>query len=158
MTVYQYDMLKMDGTLQSLEEYRGKVILIVNTASKCGFTKQFAGLEKLYQAYKDQGFVVLGFPCSQFLGQELKSDEETLSFCQKNYGVTFPMFSKIKVRGNEKSPLFDYLITESNNKKIEWNFTKFLIDSEGKVVERFSPKMTPESLEQSIVGLLSTNN
>lgn len=155
MTIYQFEVKQMDGTMLSLEEYEGKVVLIVNTASKCGFTKQFAGLEELYSSNKEQGFVILGFPCNQFLGQELGTDAETLGFCQKNYGVTLPMFSKIKVRGKEKSPLFEYLISESDNKKIEWNFTKFLIDREGKVVDRFSPKTTPESIEKSILELLS---
>lgn len=155
MTIYQFEVKQMDGTMLSLEEYEGKVVLIVNTASKCGFTKQFAGLEELYSSNKEQGFVILGFPCNQFLGQELGTDTETLGFCQKNYGVTFPMFSKIKVRGKDKSPLFEYLISESDNKKIEWNFTKFLIDREGKVVDRFSPKTTPESIEKSILELLS---
>lgn len=155
MTIYQFEVKQMDGTMLSLEEYEGKVVLIVNTASKCGFTKQFAGLEELYSSNKEQGFVILGFPCNQFLGQELGTDAETLGFCQKNYGVTLPMFSKIKVRGKDKSPLFEYLISESDNKKIEWNFTKFLIDREGKVVDRFSPKTTPESIEKSILELLS---
>lgn len=155
MTIYQFEVKQMDGTMLSLEEYEGKVVLIVNTASKCGFTKQFAGLEELYSSNKEQGFVILGFPCNQFLGQELGTDAETLGFCQKNYGVTFPMFSKIKVRGKDKSPLFEYLISESDNKKIEWNFTKFLINREGKVVDRFSPKTTPESIEKSILELLS---
>lgn len=155
MTIYQFEVKQMDGTMLSLEEYKGKIVLIVNTASKCGFTKQFAGLEELYSSNKEQGFVILGFPCNQFLGQELGTDAETLGFCQKNYGVTFPMFSKIKVRGKDKSPLFEYLISESDNKKIEWNFTKFLINREGKVVDRFSPKTTPESIEKSILDLLS---
>jgi glutathione peroxidase len=155
MTIYQFEVKQMDGTMLSLEEYEGKVVLIVNTASKCGFTKQFAGLEELYSSNKEQGFVILGFPCNKFLGQELGTDAETLGFCQKNYGVTFPMFSKIKVRGKDKSPLFEYLISESDNKKIEWNFTKFLINREGKVVDRFSPKTTPESIEKSILDLLS---
>lgn len=155
MTIYQFEVKQMDETMLSLEEYEGKVVLIVNTASKCGFTKQFASLEELYSSNKEEGFVILGFPCNQFLGQELGTDAETLGFCQKNYGVTFPMFSKIKVRGKDKSPLFEYLISESDNKKIEWNFTKFLINREGKVVDRFSPKTTPESIEKSILDLLS---
>ena len=153
--IYQFQAELLDGQEQSLSAYAGKVLLIVNTASKCGFTPQFSGLEKLYQQYQQQGLEILGFPCNQFLGQELGTDAETLGFCQKNYGVTFPMFSKIKVRGKEKSPLFEYLISESDNKKIEWNFTKFLINREGKVVDRFSPKTTPESIEKSILELLS---
>ncbi len=154
MSIYDYEMTKMDGSTVSLKEYENQVVLIVNTASKCGFTKQFSGLEKLYQTYGEQGFVILGFPCGQFLNQELKTDQDTLEFCQLNYGVTFPMFSKIKVRGKDKAPLYDYLIKETGDKKIEWNFTKFLINREGKVVERFSSKVTPEEMTSTIESIL----
>ena len=154
MSIYDYEMTKMDGSAVSLKEYENQVVLIVNTASKCGFTKQFSGLEKLYQTYGEQGFVILGFPCGQFLNQELKTDQDTLEFCQLNYGVTFPMFSKIKVRGKDKAPLYDYLIKETGDKKIEWNFTKFLINREGKVVERFSSKVTPEEMTSTIESIL----
>lgn len=150
MSIYQFEMEKMDGTKQTLDAYQGKVLLIVNTASKCGFTKQFEGLENLFQKYQSEGFVILGFPCNQFLNQDPKSNEEILTFCQLNYGVTFPMFSKIKVRGKEKNPLYDYLIQKTDNKKIEWNFTKFLIDRKGEIIGRFSPKTTPEMLDSEI--------
>ncbi|MGX7014324.1 glutathione peroxidase [Vagococcus silagei] len=155
MSIYQFEMEKMDSTTESLQNYAGKVVLIVNTASKCGFTKQFEGLEKLYTKYKDEGLVILGFPCNQFLNQDPKSNDDILSFCQLNYGVTFPMFAKIKVNGKNKAPLYDYLIQETGGTKIEWNFTKFLINQEGKVVSRFAPKTTPEALEEDIKKLLS---
>ncbi|MEG0284879.1 MAG: glutathione peroxidase [Vagococcus sp.] len=155
MSIYQFSMEQMDGSKKDLIDYQGKVVLIVNTASKCGFTKQFSGLETLYNQYKDQGFVILGFPCSQFLNQELKTNDSILEFCQVNYGVTFPMFAKIKVRGKEKSPLYDYLIQETDNKSISWNFTKFLINQEGQVVNRFAPKIVPESIEDEIKKLLA---
>lgn len=154
MSIYQFEMEKIDGKKESLSIYKGKVILIVNTASKCGFTKQFEGLEKLYQTYQTDDFVILGFPCNQFLNQDPKSNEDILSFCQLNYGVTFPMFAKIKVRGKEKNPLYEYLINETGNKRIEWNFTKFLINRQGEIVGRYSPKQTPEMLEEDIERLL----
>lgn len=158
MSIYQFEVEKMDGSKQSLSDYKDKIILIVNTASKCGFAKQFSGLEELYQKYKDQGFVILGFPCSQFLNQELKSDEDILEFCQLNYGVSFPMFSKVKVRGKNKAPLYEYLIEETGGKKIEWNFTKFLIDKEGNINKRFASKITPEMIEEDIQLLLDSEN
>ncbi|MEG0551136.1 MAG: glutathione peroxidase [Vagococcus sp.] len=156
MSIYQFEMEKMDGTKEFLSTYEGKTILIVNTASKCGFTKQFEGLEKLYQTYKEDDFVILGFPCNQFLNQDPKSNEDILSFCQLNYGVTFPMFAKIKVRGKEKSPLYDYLIRETGKKPIEWNFAKFLINKEGEIVERYSPKTTPEMMGSDIQSILKS--
>lgn len=156
MSIYQFEMEKMDGTKEFLSTYEGKTILIVNTASKCGFTKQFEGLEKLYQTYKENDFVILGFPCNQFLNQDPKSNEDILSFCQLNYGVTFPMFAKIRVRGKEKSPLYDYLIRETGKKPIEWNFTKFLINKEGEIVERYSPKTTPEMMGSDIQSILKS--
>ncbi|MFW8053358.1 glutathione peroxidase [Vagococcus fluvialis] len=155
MSIYQFSMEQMDGNKKDLIDYQGKVVLIVNTASKCGFTQQFSGLETLYNTYKEKDFVVLGFPCSQFLNQELKTNDSILEFCQVNYGVTFPMFAKIKVRGKEKSPLYDYLIQETDNKSISWNFTKFLINQEGQVVNRFAPKIVPESIEDEIKKLLA---
>lgn len=158
MSIYQFEVEKMDGSKQSLSDYKDKIILIVNTASKCGFAKQFSGLEELYQKYKDQGFVILGFPCSQFLNQELKTDEDILEFCQLNYGVSFPMFSKVKVRGKNKAPLYEYLIEETGGKKIEWNFTKFLIDKEGNINKRFASKITPEMIEEDIQLLLDSEN
>lgn len=158
MSIYQFEVEKMDGSKQSLCDYKDKIILIVNTASKCGFAKQFSGLEELYEKYKDQGFVILGFPCSQFLNQELKTDEDILEFCQLNYGVSFPMFSKVKVRGKNKAPLYEYLIEETGGKKIEWNFTKFLIDKEGNINKRFASKITPEMIEEDIQLLLDSEN
>lgn len=143
-SVYDFTVTKMNGEHYSLSEYQGRPMIIVNTASKCGLTPQFAGLEKLYQEYPD--LVVLGFPCNQFLGQDPGSNEEIETFCQRNYGVTFPMHQKIKVRGKDTDPLFAYLIEESDGKKIKWNFTKFLIDRDGHLVARFEPKQTPEEM------------
>ena len=155
MSIYNFEMEKIDGSKQSLSDYKGKTVLIVNTASKCGFTKQFEGLEELYKKYQDQDFVILGFPCNQFLRQDPNSNEEILEFCQLNYGVTFPMFAKIDVKGKKQNPLYDYLVKETGGKKIEWNFTKFLINHDGEVVERFASKVTPEMLENDVKKLLS---
>lgn len=152
-SVYQYEAELLEGENKPLSDYAGKVLLIVNTASKCGFTPQYAGLEKLYQKYKDQGFEVLGFPSNQFGGQEPGSNEQIGEFCQKNYGVSFPMFAKVNVKGPEAHILFRYL---TNNSKgvlgngIKWNFTKFLINREGQVVNRYAPTTKPETLEEEI--------
>lgn len=157
MKLYDVKVQKMDGSEVLLEEYKGKVLLIVNTASKCGFTPQFEGLEALYEKYKDKGFVILGFPCNQFLRQDPGSNEEILEFCQLNYGVTFPMFAKLKVRGKEQSELYKYLLAYTpvrKNKSIKWNFEKFLVDREGNIVNRFESKITPESIEKDIEELL----
>lgn len=154
MSIYSFQVKTIGGELKSLSDYKGKVLLIVNTASKCGFSKQFEGLEALYQEYNQDDFEILGFPCSQFLNQEYKTEANILEFCQLNYGVTFPMFSKVKVRGKDKIDLYDYLITQTNNKKIEWNFTKFLINRKGEVVNRFSPKVTPEMLKKEVAHLI----
>lgn len=151
-SVYDFTVTKMNGEHYSLSEYRGRPLIIVNTASKCGFTPQFAGLEKLYQEYPD--LVVLGFPCNQFLGQDPGSNKEIETFCQRNYGVTFPMHQKIKVRGKDADPLFAYLIEQSDGKKIKWNFTKFLIDREGHLIDRFEPKQKPEEMISTIEKLL----
>jgi glutathione peroxidase len=151
--IHQFQAELLDGREQSLSVYAGKVLLIVNTASKCGFTPQFSGLEKLYHEYKDQGFEVLGFPCNQFGGQDPGSNGEIGAFCQKNYGVTFPMFAKVNVKGPEAHPIFRYL---TNNSKgvlgngIKWNFTKFLVSREGKILNRFAPATKPESLKEEI--------
>ena len=148
----------LDGKNKSFADYEGKVLLIVNTASKCGFTPQFSGLEKLYEKYKDQGFEVLGFPCNQFGGQDPGSNEQIGAYCQKNYGVNFPMFAKVDVKGPEAHILFRYL---TNNSKgilgngIKWNFTKFLIGRDGKVLNRFAPTTKPEDLESEIAAALS---
>lgn len=151
--IYQFRAELLDGQEQALSEYAGKVLLIVNTASKCGFTPQFSGLEKLYQHYKNQGLEILGFPCNQFGGQDPGSNAQIGEFCQKNYGVTFPMFAKVDVKGPEAHPIFRYL---TNNSKgilgngIKWNFTKFLIGRDGRIIQRFAPTTKPESLQEEI--------
>lgn len=157
MTIYQYEVKDTKGELRSLREYEGKVVLIVNTASKCGFTPQFEGLQALYNKYAERGLVILGFPCSQFNNQEFEELDETMQFCQMNFGVTFPMFAKVDVNGDAADPLFNYLKEQKRGlltRKIEWNFTKFLIDRQGNVVKRFAPTTTPEKLEADIEKLL----
>jgi glutathione peroxidase len=155
--IYQFEAELLDGKTKSFADYEGKVLLIVNTASKCGFTPQFAGLEKLYEKYKDQGLEVLGFPCNQFGGQDPGSNEQIGAFCQKNYGVNFPMFAKVDVKGPEAHILFRYL---TNNSKgllgngIKWNFTKFLIAKDGKILNRYAPTTKPETLESDIQAAL----
>lgn len=161
MSVYNFAVKDSRGKLHSLKQYEGKVILIVNTASKCGFTPQLAGLQELYSKYAQHGFIILGFPCSQFNDQEFENIEETTEFCQLNYGVSFPMFSKIEVNGDNADPLFTYLKEQKRgllSRKIEWNFTKFLIDSAGQVIKRYSPTTTPDKLEQDIIRLLLPAN
>ncbi len=142
-----------------LSEYKGKVLLIVNVASKCGFTPQYEGLEKLYRKYKNQGFEILAFPCNQFGNQEPGTNEEIKSFCQTNYNVTFKLFDKIDVNGANSHPLYQFLKDAKpgimGSKDIKWNFTKFLIDREGNVVERYAPQTTPESVAKDIEKLLS---
>ncbi len=142
-----------------LSEYKGKVLLIVNVASKCGFTPQYEGLEKLYRKYKNQGFEILAFPCNQFGNQEPGTNEEIKSFCQTNYNVTFKLFDKIDVNGANAHPLYQFLKDAKpgimGSKDIKWNFTKFLIDREGNVVERYAPQTTPESVAKDIEKLLS---
>lgn len=153
MTIYDYKVQLSSGETYELSRYKGQVILVVNTASKCGFTKQFDGLEKLYQSYKEQGFVVLGFPCNQFGNQEPGTAEEATSACRLNYGVTFPMHEKVDVNGENADPLFTHLKKETSGllgSAVKWNFTKFLIDREGNVVERFSPQKEPEKIAKDI--------
>ncbi|HCJ4855447.1 TPA: glutathione peroxidase, partial [Listeria innocua] len=130
-------------------------LLIVNTASKCGLTPQLEGLEKMYKKLGGDNFEILGFPCNQFLRQDPGSDEEILEFCQMNYGVTFQMFSKIKVKGKDAAPLYKYLTEQTGGKKVEWNFAKFLIDENGEVVERFPSKMKPEDFEDKVEALVA---
>ncbi|NCD11596.1 MAG: glutathione peroxidase [Epsilonproteobacteria bacterium] len=158
MSLYDFEVTTIDGKKTTLEAYKGKVLLIVNVASKCGFTYQYEGLEKLYKTYKDKGFVVLGFPCNQFSEQEPGNEEEIKNFCSLTYDVTFPMFSKIDVNGTKTHPLYAYLKKEQSgllgSESIKWNFTKFLVDKHGHVVERFAPTTKPESLEETIKGLL----
>ncbi len=157
MSIYDISIKKMDGSTIQLNEYKNKVLLIVNTASKCGFTKQFAGLEELYKKYQDQEFVILGFPCNQFLKQDPGTDSQILEFCQLNFGVTFPMFSKSNVKGKNQSELYKFLIENSperQGKGIKWNFEKFLISKAGKIVGRFSSKKIPKEIEIDIEKLL----
>ena len=155
--LYEFEVTKPNGELVSLKQFAGKVILIVNTASKCGFTPQFEGLQALYKKYEEQGLVVLGFPSDQFNNQEFDDIDETMSFCQINFGVTFPMFSKIDVNGPDAHPLYNYLTEQKRGiltRKIEWNFAKFLIDREGQIVKRFASTTSPDSIEKDIVKLL----
>ncbi|MBU3068205.1 glutathione peroxidase [Aestuariicella sp. G3-2] len=146
------------GEERSLSGYEGKVVLVVNTASKCGFTPQYKGLEALYQKYKDKGLEILGFPCNQFGKQEPGSSEEIGGFCERNFGVTFPLFAKVEVNGDNAHPLFNHLKKQApgvfGTESIKWNFTKFLVGRDGKVVKRFAPKDKPESLESAIEALL----
>lgn len=155
---YQYKAEQISGGELSMQEFQGQAVLIVNTASKCGFTPQYEGLEKLYKDYKDKGLVVLGFPCDQFGHQEPGTNEDIKSFCSLNYGVTFPMFKKIDVNGPDTHPLFIYLkekLPGILGGKIKWNFTKFLIDTEGNPVKRFAPTTTPDKLVSHIESVLN---
>ncbi|WP_059170884.1 glutathione peroxidase [Bacillus sp. FJAT-27445] len=158
MSIYQFNALSIAGEEIPLSSYEGKTVLIVNTASKCGFTPQFGELQELYETYKDLGFVILGFPCNQFMNQEPGSEEEIESFCRLNYGVTFPMFAKVEVNGEDAHQLFSYLAKEApgimGSKSIKWNFTKFLIGRDGKPVKRFAPNDKPVDLVKDIEYLL----
>ncbi len=149
--VYEFTMKNIDGQDVSLSTYKGKVVMIVNVASRCGYTPQYEGLEKLYLKYKDKGFVILGFPANNFLGQEPGTDQEIKSFCSLKYNVTFPMFSKISVKGSDKHPLYRYLTDKESNPQfsgeISWNFNKFLIDRDGKIINRFGTRTAPDSKE-----------
>ncbi|GGB41053.1 glutathione peroxidase [Lentibacillus populi] len=156
-SVYQFTVKKTNGEELSLKEYEGKPLIIVNTASKCGLTPQFKGLQELYDQYKDQGLEILGFPCDQFNNQEFDNIEETTQFCQMNYGVTFPIFAKIDVNGNNADPLFTFLKEQKRgilSKTIKWNFTKFLVDRNGQVVERYAPNTEPDKILEDLVKLL----
>ena len=179
-TIYDFTAVSNEGETVNFSDYKGKVLLVVNTASKCGFTPQYDGLEALYEKYKDKGLVVIGFPCDQFGHQEPGTDEEIAEFCRANHGVTFPLMSKIEVNGENAHPIFKWLYSEkpfegfgesesaqfmdqmmarrdpdyATNPDIKWNFTKFLIDSKGRVVARFEPTVTPEEIESSICELL----
>jgi glutathione peroxidase len=143
-SVHEFTLNSIDGKPAPLSAYQGKVVLIVNVASRCGFTPQYAGLEALYEKYKDRGFTILGFPANNFGAQEPGTNEEIKTFCSSRYNVTFPMYSKISVKGDDKAPLYQFL-TAATGSEIQWNFTKFLVDKDGKVVARFEPKVTPES-------------
>ena len=158
-TIYKYQCKNHSGEMQSLSEFSGQVLLIVNTASKCGLTPQYQGLETLHQTYKEQSFSVLGFPCNQFGSQEPGSDEEIQTFCSTNFQVTFPVFAKVEVNGMGADPLYQFLTNKQlglmGSKKIKWNFTKFLINRNGQPIERFSPTTTPEKLTKKIENALS---
>ena len=157
-TIADFTVATNRGEQLDLKDKLGKVLLVVNTASKCGFTPQYDGLEKLYEQYKDRGFEVLGFPCNQFGGQEPGDADEIAEFCKVNFGVTFPLMAKIDVNGDGASPLFDWMKKEApglmGSKAIKWNFTKFLVDSEGNVVRRYAPTDKPERLAKDIEALL----
>ena len=157
-TIYDFTAECMDGTSQAFADYKDKVLLIVNTASKCGFTPQFEGLEALYQQYKEQGLVVIGFPCNQFGAQDPGTNEEIGAFCQKNYGVSFPMMAKIDVNGKDAHPIFDWLKDQKGGLLIDgikWNFTKFLIGTDGQVIDRYAPTTKPDALKADIEQALA---
>ena len=158
-TVYDFEALSIDGKPVALKKFQGKAMLIVNTASACGFTPQFAGLEKLHESYAPKGLVVLGFPCNQFGAQDAGSNGEIAEFCQLNYGVTFPMMSKIEVNGSQAHPLYQWLAAEApgllGSTSIKWNFTKFLVGKDGRVLKRYAPTDKPESLAKDIEAALA---
>lgn len=158
-TIYDFDAKTIDGGSTSLDAYKGKVMLVVNVASKCGFTPQYKGLEELYKKYKDRGLVILGFPCDQFGHQEPGDEAEIKSFCSLSYDVSFPMFAKIKVNGDDAHPLYKFLKKEEpgllGSEGIKWNFTKFLVDASGKVLKRYGSIDTPASIEKDLLPLLS---
>ena len=145
--IYDFSAIDIDGKATSLDKYRGQVVVVVNVASKCGLTKQYTALEALYQEFKGKGFVVLGFPCNQFGGQEPGTAAEIKEFCTANYKVTFPMFSKIEVNGENRAPLYKWLIEKTDHKDIEWNFAKFIIGRDGTTVQRFASRTAPDSPE-----------
>jgi glutathione peroxidase len=158
---YQFKAQSLQGKEISMENYKGKAILVINTASKCGLTPQYEGLEKLYKKYKDEGFVILGFPCNQFANQEPGDEKSISEGCLINYGVSFPMFAKVDVNGESAHPIFKYLKKELNGtfgSRIKWNFTKFLIDTQGNPQKRFSPLTKPEKIEKHIIFLLNIKN
>ena len=158
-TVYEFDALTISGQSVPLKQYQGKPMLIVNTASACGFTPQFAGLEELHKTYAAKGLVVLGFPCNQFGAQDKGSNDEIAEFCQLNYGVSFPMMAKIDVNGGDAHPLYKWLSSEApgllGTKAIKWNFTKFLVGKDGQVLKRYAPTDTPKSMADDIEAALA---
>ena len=157
-SLYDFTVDDITGQPVRLDRYKGKVVLVVNTASKCGFTPQYKGLEALYRKYRDQGLEVLGFPCNQFGGQEPGNEQEIATFCETNYGVTFPMFAKVDVNGDKAAPLYRHLKSAKpgllGTEAIKWNFTKFLVDRSGKVIARYAPNDTPESIEADVAKAL----
>lgn len=157
MKFYDYMVKDAEGNNVSMKEYEGKVLLIVNTATGCGFTPQYEGLQNLYEKYQEQGLEILDFPCNQFGNQASETEEEIVDFCQSRYGVTFKMFKKVEVNGEDAEPLFKYLKEQKGGmmgNKIKWNFTKFLVDRNGNVVERFAPTTTPEQIDAAVAKLL----
>ncbi len=158
MGVYEFAAKTIDGSQQKLDAYKGKVLLVVNVASKCGFTPQYKGLEALYRKYKDKGFEILGFPCDQFGHQEPGDENEIKNFCSLNYEVSFPLYAKIEVNGENTHPLYKHLKSEApgmlGSEGIKWNFTKFLIDRSGKVVKRYGSVDTPEKIDKDVAELL----
>ena len=158
MTVYDFSAKTITGEEKSLKDYKGKALLIVNVASKCGFIPQYKGLQEVYDKYKDQGLEILGFPCNQFGGQEPGTEADITSFCELNYGVNFPMFAKVDVKGDKAHPLYTYMTEQAPGllgmKAVKWNFTKFLIGKDGKVVGRFAPQTKPVDLEVEIEKVL----
>lgn len=156
-TIYDFAVTAQDGTRKSLSDYHGKVLLVVNTATGCGFTPQYSGLEALYKKYQDQGFEILDFPCNQFAGQAPGSDDEIHEFCVGRFAMTFPQFSKIDVNGKGADPLYQWLKEQKGGvggSRIKWNFTKFLVDREGHVIDRFAPQVTPEELDDKVAAAL----
>lgn len=157
-SVYDYTAKTITGEDKAIADYKGQVLLVVNTASKCGFTPQFKGLEELYEQYKGKGLMVLGFPCNQFLNQDPADNAQISEFCELNYGVTFPMFAKIDVNGDDAHPLFRHLTSAApgllGSKAVKWNFTKFLVDRNGRVVSRYAPATKPEDIAADIEKLL----
>ena len=157
-SIYDFSNKTIAGQDQSMADFKGQVLLIVNTASKCGFTPQFKGLEALYEKYKTRGLTVLGFPCNQFLSQDPGSNIEISQFCVRNYGVSFPMFAKVDVKGDDAAPIFKYLTHKMpgllGSKSIKWNFTKFLVDRNGRIISRYAPATKPEDIAADIEKLL----
>ena len=160
MSLYDLEAQSIDNQTVPLSRYQGQVMLIVNTASACGFTPQFTGLEKLHKTYADQGLAVLGFPCNQFASQDPGDDAQIANFCQKNYGVSFQMMSKVKVNGDEAHPLYQWLTAEApgilGSKAIKWNFTKFLVGRDGRVIKRYAPQDSPEKMAKDIEAALAS--
>lgn len=157
VSIYDFKVKNAQGEMESLEKFKGHPMVIVNTASKCGLTPQFEDLQKLYESYREQGLQILGFPSAQFNNQEFEKQEETMEFCQVNYGVTFPMFAKVDVNGEEADPLFKYLTSSGvslSTEEIEWNFAKFLIDKDGRIVKRYNPQTSPKDIEEDLLPLL----
>lgn len=154
MSIYDFKVKTNKGVETTIGEYQGKVLLIVNTATGCGFTPQYEGLESMYQKFRDRGFEILDFPCNQFAFQAPGDDAKIDSFCTLKYNTTFPRFTKIKVNGGDAAPLYTYLKEQTDGKRIKWNFTKFLVDREGNVVARFAPSDTPASIEAKVEALL----